>query len=393
MNKVEKPIFGVINTLLLMLITAAALGGCVSRQAGISSTPMEVTFLPQRGDFLSVDGERLSLEQAVALTRDADYILLGEGHKNVCDHKIQQSFAEVLAEGETPFAVGLEMVAVDKQPVLDDFAEGIVPVPDLEEELVWKERWGYPFALFSGLFELAQKHSIPVAGLNVPPEVPRTISRDGVEALSEDQREFLPESIVYPADDQMDMLREVMAMHSGRDTDNATQLERFAYVQSLWDSKMAAEAVKLREKYNWPVLVIAGSGHVEYGWGIARRIRQYDPGARIVSVMPWRGGDFDAKAGDVFFYCPESYVSRLGAVFTVMREGIVVESVERGSRADSSGFRPGDVLVSANGIDLRRLMDIYEAGKAAHDHDRPLVFTVRRGDVELQVDVGLLGRK
>ncbi len=392
MMKRKENVVSVIN-MLLMVIAAAVLGGCASRQSPATSTPMKVTFLPERGDFVSVEGERRTLEQAVGMVQGADYILMGEGHKNRCDHKVQQAFARALAQSDTPFAVGLEMVAVDKQPVLDDFAEGIVPVADLEAELEWKRRWGYSFSQFEGLFVLAQKHSIPVAGLNVPPSLPRTISRKGVEGLTEDQRDDLPDSIIYPADDQMKMLREIMGMHSGRNVDNATQFERFVYVQSLWDSAMASEAVKLRRKYNWPVLVIAGAGHVEYGWGIARRIHQYDPGARIVSILPWRGDDFDAKAGDVFFYSPESHTSRMGAVFTVMQGRMVVESVKRGSRADVSGLRPGDVLVEACGVPLRGLMDLHVAGRKAHDMDKPLVFLVHRKDAVLKIDVGKLGRK
>lgn len=378
---------------LLILITAIALGGCATRPMPVpASEPMDVTFLPEKGDFVSVEGERLSMDDVLLMARDADYILMGEGHKNICDHKMQRFFAEALAESGSSFAVGLEMVAVDKQPVLDDFAEGIVPVKDLESELEWKTRWGYPFSLFEGLFVLAQKHSIPVVGLNVPPSVIRTISRKGVEGLSEDLRDYLPESVVYPSDEQSDMLREIMNMHVGRDAGNSTQLERFMYSQSVWDSKMAEEAVRLRRKFNWPVMVIAGSGHVEHGWGIARRIEVYDPGARILSLMPWRGDDFEPAAGDVFFHCPESYTSRMGAVFTIMQGRMVVESVNRGSRAESSGLRPGDILAEANGVSLNALMDLHVAGKKAYEEGQPLVFLIERKGKPMTVNVGKLGQ-
>lgn len=335
----------------------------------------------------------MSLAQVVEQTRGADYILLGEGHRNQWDHKIQQRLIKALGNGEKQLAVGLEMVAVDKQPVLDDFAAGIVPVSDLEEELEWRNRWGYPFSLFSGLFDLAQKNSLPVVGLNVPPEVARAIARSGKESLTEDQREFLPESIVFPCEEQLDMLREVMDMHSGRDSDNATQWDRFVLVQSVWDSMMARQAVDAHARFNWPVLVIAGYGHVEQGWGIERRIRVYDPGARVVSIIPWRGGEFDAGGADMFFYSPDSYQSRMGTVFTVYERGVVVESVERGSRADKAGLRPGDVLLSANGVKLNALMDLHKAGFKAHDADKPLVFTLLRDGEKICVDMGKLGKK
>ena len=155
---------------------------------------------------------------------------------------------------------------------------------------------------------------------------------------------------------------------------------------------MAEEAVRLRKQYDWPVLVVAGSGHVEYGWGIAKRIRWFDPGARVLSIMPWRGGEFDDEAGDLFFYSPDSYQSKMGALLTGLPEGgILVESVDRASRAAKAGLRPGDVLVEASGVRLDSLMHLHLAGKKVHDADEPLVFTVRRGETLLTADVGKLG--
>jgi len=138
--------------------------------------------------------------------------------------------------------------------------------------------------------------------------------------------------------------------------------------------------------------VVAGSGHVENGWGIARRIHRFDPGAKVLLILPWRGGAFDGESGDAFFYCPDSYESRMGATLTdTGRGGLLVERVARGSRADKAGLRPGDVLERASGVALDSLFDLHRAGFKVHEADEPLVFTVRRGCDTLTVDVGKLG--
>jgi hypothetical protein len=197
---------------------------------------------------------------------------------------------------------------------------------------------------------------------------------------------------VLPATDQRAFLNAVMAMHKDRDAKDAGERERFYLVQSIWDSKMAEQAVRLRKQFDWPVLVVAGAGHVEYGWGIAKRIRWFDPAARILTIVPWRGGEFDAEAGDVFFFSPDTYRSRMGMVLSAQADGILVESVERGSRAARAGLRPGDLLVEAAGMPLHGLFSLHMAGTRVHDADQPLVFTVHRDGNDFTANLGKLGK-
>ena len=244
------------------LVLAMTMGACVKT---VVHPPLTVTFLPQKGDFVSRYGDRLTMDEIMGMAKGQDYILIGEGHKNIHDHNVQQRVLTALAASEEGPAVGLEMVAVDMQPVLDDFARGQVSVAGLEEELQWTTKWGYPYSFFSGLFEIVQRNSLPVIGLNVPTRVTKKISDEGLDSLTEEERAFLPIEIVPPASEQARMLDMIYNQHSSMDADNATQRDRFHLVQSIWDSKMAEEAVLLHREYDWPVLIIAGAGHVENG--------------------------------------------------------------------------------------------------------------------------------
>ncbi len=380
-----------------LLVLAAGLCAC---SAKVVHPPLEVTFLPQRGDFVSGYGDRLSLEQVVELARGKDYILLGEGHRNACDHTVQQRVLAALAATDKAPAVGLEMVSVDMQPVLNDFSAGLVDVDSLEDELEWKTRWGYPYDYFRGFFEVIRRNSLPVAGLNVPTAVTRKIARQGMDSLTDDERAYLPAEIVPPSNAQAPFLDMMVSRHVDRgrpdgdeaEPDETTRRARFHLVQSIWDSKMAEEAVRLRRTYDWPVLLVAGSGHVENGWGIARRIRRFDPGAKILLIVPWRGGEFAADSGDALFYCPDSYVAKIGATLTDTGQGgLLVEAVVRGSRAEKAGLRPGDTLLEASGVTLDHLFALHQAGVMVHEADAPLVFTVRRAGQTFRADVGRLG--
>ncbi|WMW64787.1 ChaN family lipoprotein [Nitratidesulfovibrio liaohensis] len=281
-----------------------------------------------------------------------DYILLGESHTSACDHRAQAAFiTALLAEGARP-AIGLEMVPRDGQPALDEFSRGATPLDKLSDALDWPKTWGYDFELYRPVFAVADWARLPVHGLNVPQRVVRQVSRGGLESVPEADRAWLPPSIIAPAPEQRATLtaifREHAAMRAGRAegakgvtkdaapqggtlaapqgapaatpaqavpaapsaapsapaaaapvpaTDNdAAALERFLLVQSLWDSAMAHQAVRVRVAHGGPVVILAGGGHVEFGWGIARRIRLLDPDARVLLVMPWRIAP-DAVAG------------------------------------------------------------------------------------------------
>lgn len=382
--------------LALFLVLTMALGACTAK---VAHPPLGVTFLPRPGEFVSGAGERLSFAEVLKLAEGKDYILVGEDHRSACDHTVQQRLLAGLAESNTPPVVGLEMVAADMQPVLNRFAAGQVDVDGLETELEWSERWGYPYALFRGHFETIRRHSLPVAGLNVPSAVTRKIAREGLESLTPEERAWLPAEIVPVSNAQAPYLDMILEQHLARDArelplDEAVRRERFFMVQAVWDSKMAEVAVAMHRQYDWPVLVVAGGGHVENGWGIARRIRQFDPAANILLVMPWRGDEFDSESGDVFFFCPETYESKMGATLTATgRGGLLVESVTRGSRADLAGLRPGDTLLEASGVRLDRLMDLHMAGFKVHEADAPLVFTVWRSGLTFRADMGKLGVK
>ncbi|WP_338668790.1 ChaN family lipoprotein [Pseudodesulfovibrio methanolicus] len=382
---------------LCLPVLVLGLGACAknapeTRPDAIGDAPMAVTFLPQKGDFISKYGQPLSLKEVAAMIKGYDYILIGEGHRNRVDHKVQQALLEALSDNGDGLSLGLEMVGVDKQQELDDFCKGQVSLDALPAELDWAKNWGYDFGLFRDHFAIAKRNGVPVAGLNVPSQVVRKITKDGLDGLSGEEKALLPKEIVPPATDQRAFLNAVMAMHRNKDAKDDKERERFYLVQSIWDSKMAEEAVRLRRQFDWPVLVVAGAGHVEYGWGIAKRIRWFDPAARILTIMPWRGGEFDAEAGDVFFYSPDTYRSRMGMVLSGQADGIQVESVSRGSRAERAGLRPGDLLTEASGIPLQGLFSLHMAGTKVHDADEPLVFTVRRGGRTFTADLGKLGK-
>lgn len=255
---------------------------------------------PEPGGLFTTGGP-LGSRAFARLAKDARFVLVGESHGSACDHRVQAELIRALSPRKP--AIGLEMVEEARQPILDRFASGAMEEDDLAEALGWSESWGVDFDLYRPIFEVAAAEGLPLVALNLPREWVRTVGRQGLEGLSSDQRRQLP-PVLPPPPAQQAMLRQAFEAHMGREHDGEA-FQRFMEAQSLWDSQMAARALEASETLDRPVVIVAGAGHVTYGWGIASRLEALAPSSRILLVMPWRGGEPpDPAEADVWYHCP-----------------------------------------------------------------------------------------
>lgn len=365
------------------IIVVAALGACAR-----GPKPMH-DVLP--GDLFSPGAQVLAHDAFALQYAGAHYILLGEGHTVPCDHRVQADVLAALADAGQRPVLGLEMVPVDKQAVLDRFNAGEIPVDELEQALDWGAIWGHAFEVYEPIFILAHRRRIPVVALNVPGRVKKAVSAHGLDGVPEEDLSSLPDNLIDPSPEQVASLRKEFERHKGLMEDG--RFERFLLVQSLWDSVMAQSAVGARADFGGPVVILAGSGHVENGWGIAHRLRTLDPTASIVSVMPWRGGrDFEPEAADLFFYCAMVHRSRLGFTLEQFPDHALVKDVAPDTKASAAGFLPGDRIVRVGGIRAEDLWVLHKAAIAARRAETTLDFTVERGAQTLTLSVPLTPR-
>lgn len=354
----------------------------------------------QPGQFLDTNGTVLDAAEAGRLASRFDYVLVGEGHTVSCDHLVQASLLRALAGAGKHPVVGLEMVATDRRGALHGFNIGRYGPETLDRALDWENTWGHAYSLYLPVFEAIRELGLSAEALNMPREAIRAVSDGGLSSLTPQQSAHLPVLIIPAIRAQREYLEEEFQRHQGMRSENATQddaqaLERFLLVQSLWDTKMAEEAIHARRRHGGPVAVLAGAGHVEYGWGIGMRLVTLDPGARVFTILPWRGGPVDRAAANLFFYCPMSHTSRLGFSLEMVEEadgqGALVTAVETGSRAEAAGLARGDVILRAQGEPVAGMFDLHKAAIKARKAGQDLVLTVLRNDAELDVSIPLSG--
>lgn len=295
-------------TKLAAMSSRAAVCALVLAAACAPSPAVRPPAEPRPGSLVDASGAPVSDEAFVAAARRALYVLLGESHASECDHRVQARLVRAL--GDTgPWVLGLEMVASDRQEVLDRFNAGELDVAALGEALDWPRTWGVDFAFYAPVLEAASAQRWPVWALNAPRRAVDAARAGTLDRLEDPTRGGFVGVLVPPGEAQMEALRQAFDAHAGHlppGRDPVKAWEAFVRVQALWDTQMAARAAEARRTTGRPVVVITGLGHVEHDWGIERRLPAFDPEARVISVVPWRGQTApDPAQADFFAYCPE----------------------------------------------------------------------------------------
>jgi uncharacterized iron-regulated protein len=200
-------------------------------------------------------------------------VYLGEIHTIARHHHIQAELLRELARGNLKLAVGMEMFAEDEQPALDRWQSGKAPLGSLMEDLgkgQWTNLRDYEPVLIA-----ARESGATLVGLNADNELVRKVAREGVEGLSAADKARVPEGIeeINPLYDRL--LRLKLRVHRAF---QEKSLDRIVRAQALRDEIMARSVVRFltsEQGKDRIMLVIAGAGHVNYGFGIPERVSKH----------------------------------------------------------------------------------------------------------------------
>lgn len=239
--------------------------------------------------------ERASLDDAAAvrLLAEAEVVLLGERHDRAADHLWQARLIAALADRGAA-TVGVEMLPVAAQPVLDAWTSGSLAEPAFLAASRWQEIWGFDFALYAPIFRLCRDRRIRMRALNVDRPVVSLVGRDGWEALPAALRPWLspaaPAAAAYR--------RYLFEVTGGARPDRAARspddpaFDRFVRAQQTWDRAFACNlAAALKETPGARAIGVIGRGHLEHGYGTPAQLA--DLGVERV-IVALRDGDITA---------------------------------------------------------------------------------------------------
>jgi uncharacterized iron-regulated protein len=334
-------------------------------------------------------GREVTFDQMMDIIGDDRVVYVGEMHNNASDHEIELRVLKALAARHPGgLMVGMEMFSRDAQKDLDDWLAGRMD-PDRFLHLYydnWSEYYGY----YRDILEFCKASDIPIVALNA--------DTDEVRATSRGERNR-PEDWAAEGWDGKDpyhhaYLDAVMGGH-GHGAPG-----RFYAVQLLWEETMAQaayDALTAPWGKDRQLLVLAGAGHVQYGFGVPRRLFNrlpvsYATVVPFVQELPENRSDlrmdvempqFPLPVADFAWAVPfkdlEAGRVRLGVRIEPDEKGLRVTEVAHGSAAETAGVKAGDILVDLDGRSLTDMADVQAALTLAHPGGRGTLVVERAG--------------
>lgn len=225
--------------------------------------------------------------ETLAAIASARIIYLGETHDQVADHQAQLQIIRNLVDQGKSVAISLEMFQRPFQPILDQYLAGEIDLEQLHLQSEYDKRWGFPWELYSPILEYAKAEGLPLIAANTPQEVTRKVARQGLASLAGDELKWIPplDEINVKSQDYRTFVKHVFdsfhghgghgSSSSGEGKDSETAFNNFFAAQVLWDETMAdAVTTFVQANPDHTVVMLAGQGHVIYGYGIPSRVQR-----------------------------------------------------------------------------------------------------------------------
>ncbi len=244
-------------------------------------TTQTIVVMPMAGAVASTTQNDLRLsdrqEKIVKQLQAAKVVYLGETHDRESDRQQQLVIMQRLLQQNPKLAIGMEMFQRQMQPILDRYLAGKITSDELRIQTEFDKRWGYKWASYAPILEFAKANRLPVTALNTPTEITRKAAKQGLESLTPTELQYIPPLTQIDRSNAQyrQMILGSYQQHAGIVSISSKSFDRFYTAQLLWDETMAERVANfLKQNPDRQKIVIAGSSHIIYGYGIPDRVRR-----------------------------------------------------------------------------------------------------------------------
>ena len=221
-----------------------------------------------------------------------DIICIGETHDSEPVHRVQLQIIKALYAQDERLGVGMEMFQRPFQKEIDRYFRDEIKEDEFLKATEYKARWGFDWSLYRPIVEFCRRNELPIAALNVPRELTRRLSKVGFCELTEDERKQLG-TIDFQVPAHRDHWYELLPTLHGQKDASPEQKEKGYQVMAAWDEYMADSAALFqKERRLRRLVVLAGSGHIERGFGIPDRTVKRT-GGKAATIRVAVGGDVE----------------------------------------------------------------------------------------------------
>jgi uncharacterized iron-regulated protein len=252
---------------------------------------------PSVAVFDSKRKEWITFGQMIDRLLEADLVCIGETHDSEPHHRMQLQILKALYACDESLGVGMEMFQRPFQKAIDDYFAGKGTEEEFLKATEYEKRWGFAWSLYRPIVEFARRNGIPLAALNARKELTARISKVGFDGLTDEEKKELGDVDLQVKEHRAHWFEKLGKMHGAR-TPTDEQKERSYQVMTTWDEVMGRSAAEFQQSRKLRrMVVLAGSGHVDLGFGIAGRAVKRT-GGKAATVHLEVGGDGEKLAAE-----------------------------------------------------------------------------------------------
>ncbi len=312
--------------------------------------------------FSARTGKPVSFSDMIKEMGKSRFVYLGETHNSLPIHDIQLKVIRALHAVDKDMSVGLEMFPVSSQEVLNKWSLAILSTEEFLRCSQWYVHWNLNFKFYEDIFFFTKDNRISLYALNAPRSLIHKIRMRGWTALSDEEKQQIPEPDLTHEEHRKliwAIFESTPIPHQMKGKGLEMAFEGLYRAQSAWDEVMAANAVRIAEREDKRLVVLAGSGHVLYNLGINRRAFENTrlPFTTLVCVdIPREKKEvrISRSLADFIWGIPEEELPAYPSIGLRLKkieglENLVVERDPIDGAAKSSGFKKGDVILSVDG--------------------------------------------
>jgi aminopeptidase N len=357
------------------------------------------TAASERGILMELEQEPLVIDLSLLKTMNAvmdgaagkKIVYVGEYHDRFAHHNVQLQVIKSLHKKDPKLAIGMEMFQRPFQKTLDDYLGGAIDEREFLKRSEYFKRWGFDYNLYKPILDFARTEKVPVVALNLTREIVEKVSKNGMDALSDEEKKALPQQMDFSDDDYRDRLKQVFSQHKSPDE---RSFDFFYQAQILWDETMAESIDRyLQQHPDHRMVVLAGGGHIAFESGIPKRSfrRNSYP---YVTVL--NDADIEPGAANYIVYprpLEGTTAPRLMVSLKEQDSRLRIVDFQEGSVAKQAGLIKGDTIVSVDGSSISSVEDLKLMLFYKKKGDTLVVKVMRkrflRGDTELEFTVTL----
>jgi uncharacterized iron-regulated protein len=297
-----------------------------------------------------------TLDNLIAEVAQRDIVYIGEFHDVFSHHAVQLDIIRGVHGESAKMAIGMEMFQRPFQQTLDDYIAGKIEEKEFLRETEYFKRWRFDYNLYKPILDYARRNSIPVVALNMEREIIDQVSDDGIDSLSPDDHDRIPEGMDFSDMEYRERIRNVFRHHRDWKEKN---FDYFYQSQILWDETMSLSIDRyLRENPGHKIVVIAGQGHLEFGSGIPKRtMRRNGLSYSIVLI----DASLDEGVADYVLYPKpvEGVASpKLMVLLDLDEDVLEVAGFPHGSVSEEAGLKEGDIIIALDDQPISSLEDV-----------------------------------